>query len=337
MPGRGYLLAAAAGALAAAGSVAAGAAVTARLRELTAEQTRAAAKLDRVTARLATWEHTTASLHWLEEAVGANRDVASQRHDELLARLDEARRELATAVQRAGARAESRVRDETREVEALLQLFRDATPRAPMPPSGRWALDPTGLLELLFQARLAAAPAAPAGDAEPAGGPAGGPAGAGPVLELGSGTSTVWLGYAMAQVGGRLVSIDHDAGYADLTRRQVRRHGLDPVVDVRQAPLRPVELTDGEYQWYDPSAFTDLEEIPLLVVDGPPGATGPLARYPALPMLRSRLAADARVLLDDVGRPEEQQVLERWLAQEGRLSRDPAASDRVAVLAYLAE
>jgi len=49
-------------------------------------------------------------------------------------------------------------------------------------------------------------------------------------------------------------------------------------------------------------------------VDGPPAyAAGQgLARYPALPVLRGRLAPGATVILDDVERPGEQEVLRRW-------------------------
>ena len=54
--------------------------------------------------------------------------------------------------------------------------------------------------------------------------------------------------------------------------------------------------------------------IDLLVVDGPPAfAVGfAHARYPALPVLRDRLAPGATVVLDDVERPGEQEVLRRW-------------------------
>ena len=49
-------------------------------------------------------------------------------------------------------------------------------------------------------------------------------------------------------------------------------------------------------------------------MDGPPADTADkvLARYPALPALRARLAPGATVVLDDVERPGEQEVLTRW-------------------------
>ena len=59
--------------------------------------------------------------------------------------------------------------------------------------------------------------------------------------------------------------------------------------------------------------------IDLLLVDGPPAyATGyGLARYPALPALHDRLAPGATVVLDDVERPGEQEVLRRWERETG--------------------
>ena len=58
----------------------------------------------------------------------------------------------------------------------------------------------------------------------------------------------------------------------------------------------------------------------MLLVDGPVGALGPQARYPALPLLRERLLPGAVVLLDDADRPEEQEVLARWQADWPELS-----------------
>jgi len=62
-------------------------------------------------------------------------------------------------------------REQTAETDALLQLFREFEPRAPMPSARtRWAMDPTGLLEVLFLI----------GRKQPK-----------VVLELGSGTSSI--------------------------------------------------------------------------------------------------------------------------------------------------
>lgn len=246
-------------------------------------------------------------------ALAKERRAALARQRRLARRVAARQREVTRALQRQGKQLAKAQRDQTREVEALVQLFRDFTPRAPMPSSGNWALNPTDLLELLFVV-----------DRERPG----------RVLELGSGTSSIWLGYALAKHAGRLVSVDHDREYAERTRAHLRRHGLDRVVEVREAPLRPVTVDAEAFEWYEVDAFVDLSDVDMLVVDGPPGAVGPRARYPALPVLHGRLSAHATVVLDDVDRPDEQDILGQWLAAVAGLVREPETIGHLAVLSY---
>jgi hypothetical protein len=42
---------------------------------------------------------------------------------------------------------------------------------------------------------------------------------------------------------------------------------------------------------------------------------GALARYPALPMFFERLSESAIVLVDDASRPDEQEMIKRWLKE----------------------
>ena len=59
--------------------------------------------------------------------------------------------------------------------------------------------------------------------------------GARDVLELGTsnGVSTVWLAEALAATGGRLVSVELDAGRSRDARENLARAGLDGVVELR--------------------------------------------------------------------------------------------------------
>jgi hypothetical protein len=56
------------------------------------------------------------------------------------------------------------------------------------------------------------------------------------------------------------------------------------------------------------------------VVDGPaawePGRE--LARYPALPFFNKQLATNATIVLDDISRAGEQQIIARWHSEFGR-------------------
>jgi len=141
------------------------------------------------------------------------------------------------------------------------------------------------------------------------------------VVECGSGASSVWLGYALRRSGrGRLVALEHSERYAELSRRLVRDHGLEDIVEVRYAPLADwspgtEDGADGRPQpWYDLAAVDDLEGIGLVFVDGPPEATAAQARYPAVPVLMPRCAPDAIVILDDAARNDERKISNRWLA-----------------------
>ncbi|WP_046472187.1 class I SAM-dependent methyltransferase [Allosalinactinospora lopnorensis] len=155
------------------------------------------------------------------------------------------------------------------------------------------------------------------------------------VVECGSGASSVWLGYALRRAGtGRLVALEHDERYAELSGRLVLEHGLDDIVEIRHAPLRnwtpsAADAPDPSGQpWYTLDAVADLEGIDLLFVDGPPHFTATEARYPAGPVLLPRCSAGAVVVLDDTIRAEERAVSDRWLAAIPGLVREEVAAEK---------
>ncbi len=163
------------------------------------------------------------------------------------------------------------------------------------------------------------------------------------VLELGSGLSTVVAGYALERFVGadaRLLSVDHEAVFAEQSAALVRRHGLEGVT-VRHAPLQSVNTPHGAIRWYSRAAL-DLDglapdspdrdavgpdavradavgpdALDLLIVDGPPGKDQRMARYPALQELLPRLRPGSIVVLDDARRPDERRAAEEWSAQLG--------------------
>lgn len=200
-----------------------------------------------------------------------------------------------------------------RNIDATLQLHPLVSARAPLPPTGGFAMSARNLLHLVTLVR----------DAGPT-----------TVVELGSGTSTVWLGYLAESAGGRVVALDHLEEYADATTTAVAAHGLDGTVEVRLAPLTSVGLPTTDQPWYDRGALADLREIDVLLVDGPPERTAPLARYPALPVLVDQLADRAWVLLDDAARDDEKAAVTRWLDEIDGLEQVAAPTDSLVVLRY---
>ena len=103
---------------------------------------------------------------------------------------------------------------------------------------------------------------------------------------------------------------------------RLRRHA-----QLLQAPLEPWSDATGSYSYYSQLeritaaaiALRRKRQLPLrrvlVIVDGPPGATGPQARYPAL--LQAIPADPARplqitLLLDDLIRADEQATAVAW-------------------------
>lgn len=246
------------------------------------------------------------------DAVQQSRSGVQEELRGVRSRVDEAQRNAEQAIEIIGRRLERSSSRRTREIEAMLQIFPRMSLRAGMPSTTGWAIDATGILHLI--------------DLVDAHRPD-------LIVELGSGTSSVWLGYALESVGtGRLISFEHHLEYARRTTAELRRHRLDDTVEVRIAELRPSPVPGHETEWYDPVAFADLVGIDMLLIDGPPGRTGPFARYPAVPVLHDRLSADALVVLDDVNREGERDIVQRWCREYPGWQAEPQRSSRLAVL-----
>lgn len=138
------------------------------------------------------------------------------------------------------------------------------------------------------------------------------------VVEFGSGVSTVVIGRCLQLNGrGRLLSFDHDEGFAELTRRRLLGAGVPG--EVRAVPLVPG--TDGYGgSWYAHGELPD--GIDLLVIDGPPAWRQKQAesRGSAAPAAFAKLSPGGVVLLDDAARPGEQRIMARWRAEYPKIS-----------------
>ena len=144
------------------------------------------------------------------------------------------------------------------------------------------------------------------------------------VVELGAGASTLYLARAMANVGGRLLSIEQDPELAEFVTRLVAREGLSLVASVEQVGLSALPSTYGVDStiWTSPELWYDIDQlravcpdgIDVLVVDAPPGGNQEhvLVREPAVDALRGQFATEYSIFLDDTDRPAERETLRRW-------------------------
>jgi hypothetical protein len=110
------------------------------------------------------------------------------------------------------------------------------------------------------------------------------------VVECGSGVSSLVMGYALESVGaGRLVAFEHDAAHAERSAALVRRHELERQVEIVHAGLQEMRLAGERWQWYGPEVV---------------------------------------VVLDDVARPDEWAITERWLREDPRLTLQRIAHEK---------
>ncbi|WP_457674722.1 O-methyltransferase [Thiolapillus sp.] len=132
------------------------------------------------------------------------------------------------------------------------------------------------------------------------------------ILECSSGLSTLVLARCCQLNGrGRVLSLENGGEFARATRDNLRALGLEDQARVLHAPLEEQEVNGRAFQWYRPPQPLP-QDIDMLVVDGPPGFLQPLSRYPALPLLRDRLAKGCHVFLDDAAREDEKTIAEMW-------------------------
>lgn len=144
------------------------------------------------------------------------------------------------------------------------------------------------------------------------------------VVECGAGISTLYIARLLRDHGGHLHSVEHDEHWAAFIAAQLHREGLGEHATIIHAPLEQTPFAWGtaEASWYGARALEQVtagEPIDLLVVDGPPGfsAGHEHARYPAVPALREALANDYAIILDDINRRGEQEIVERWQRELG--------------------
>jgi hypothetical protein len=133
----------------------------------------------------------------------------------------------------------------------------------------------------------------------------------GPILEAGSGLTTLLLGLLAGRRGVGVYTLEHLPEFHAQTRKKLERHSI-PNVNLTLAPLRDY----GEFGWYSPPLEDFPRDIRLVIADGPPGDTKG-GRFGLMPVMRPHMAEDVTILLDDAERPDEQECLRRWREEYG--------------------
>ena len=137
----------------------------------------------------------------------------------------------------------------------------------------------------------------------------------GPILECGSGLSTILLGIVAQQRGIQVWSLEHSPFWASKVRSVLIAYGIKSV-SLCEKPLRDY----GAFTWYDPPKRTMPRDFKIVVCDGPPACGAnqtPGGRYGLLPIMRDHLASGCVILLDDANRKAELEIIARWAEEVG--------------------
>lgn len=139
------------------------------------------------------------------------------------------------------------------------------------------------------------------------------------VVECSSGASTIVIARCLQLNGtGHVYSLENDPIFANITRDNISSSDLVEWSTIIEAPLEPVEKMP-DHVWYSADGYSDLHDIDVLIIDGPPASSCKLARYPALPILKNRLKNDARIFLDDSDREDEKEIIQLWMKEDNSL------------------
>lgn len=179
------------------------------------------------------------------------------------------------------------------QMEALMNLHSLIQLSHPLPPLRQWAASPD-LAVFIYSMILEKRPQN--------------------IIEFGSGSSSLIIGYALQKLGiGQVISLDHDHKYSQLSANLVRNHRLEEYCQIHHAPLVETQVENNSYKFYSLDKIEDIAKADMLIIDGPPSSTNPLARFPAVPLLYDKLSDGCVIILDDGNRQDEKIAVEKWL------------------------
>ncbi|ESS73101.1 hypothetical protein MGMO_36c00100 [Methyloglobulus morosus KoM1] len=127
----------------------------------------------------------------------------------------------------------------------------------------------------------------------------------GPILECGSGLTTLLLGIVAKSRGNSHWVLEHKPQWAKKVQKYLDRYELD--TEICTMPLKDY----GEFYWYDVPFHRMPGNFFLVVCDGPPSRTKG-GRYGLAPIMREKLKMGCAILLDDADRHGELEIAKRW-------------------------
>src|SRR5689334_3088705 len=133
----------------------------------------------------------------------------------------------------------------------------------------------------------------------------------GPILECGSGATTILLGVLCEKRNIEVWSLEHSEPWRQRVSDVLKKSDISGVHVCSSALVE-----QGDFAWYSPPLDRMPKQFSLVICDGPPGSTKG-GRYGLLPVMGNRLPLGSIILADDAGRPDEARLIKRWESEAG--------------------
>jgi len=130
-----------------------------------------------------------------------------------------------------------------------------------------------------------------------------------PILECGSGLSTLVVGLIAKKYGNTVWSLENSKSWCKRVQHYLDKYSIDSV-KLFHCPLKDY----GDFFWYDVPLDALPEVFSLVICDGPTRQQGG-RRYGLLSVLNRRFMPGCVILFDDIDSEHERNGIDYWLKE----------------------
>jgi hypothetical protein len=138
------------------------------------------------------------------------------------------------------------------------------------------------------------------------------------IVEFGPGISTLFIArlFKEYQLNTKFISIESNPFWKSKMDSLIKREGLQDYVELILAPILEKDEKLFSSKWYSTEILdkhlTHVNNIDMVIIDGPPSLICETIRYHAIPYLIGKLAPSYGIFLDDSYRDGERKIIEAW-------------------------
>jgi hypothetical protein len=129
-----------------------------------------------------------------------------------------------------------------------------------------------------------------------------------PILECGSGLTTIVVGLVAQKSGNTVWSLEHDESWYKTVRKYLKKYRIESV-NLHLCPSTPFSY--GDYSWYDAPLESMPDRFALVICDGYPGMDF-AGQYSLFPVMKERFMPGCIILFDHAFREKGHVTMNYW-------------------------